>query len=103
MSALQAEVYEAFRSLDVPDDKALKDAIALSSALAKVEDETAKGFNRRDADIEAIRKDIGGINKEIGSVNVRMMAMTGEMNLIKWMLGTTLAAVVTVLFRVFTH
>ena len=96
MSAPQVEVYEAFRSLDVGDDKALKAAIALSSAMAKVEDETVRGFNRRDADIEAIRREIGGIN-------VRMAAMTGEMNLIKWMLGTTLAAVVTILFRIFSH
>ena len=71
MSALQAEVHEAFRSSDLSDN-ALKAAIALSSTLVKVEDETAKGFNRRDADIEAIRGDVGTINEEIGGINVRM-------------------------------
>lgn len=30
MSALQAEVFEAFRSIDIPEDKALKAATALS-------------------------------------------------------------------------
>jgi hypothetical protein len=30
MSAMQAEVFEAFRSIDVPEDKALKAATALS-------------------------------------------------------------------------
>ena len=125
MSALQAEVYEAFRVLDVPDDKALKAAVALSAALTKVEDETARGFNKRDADIEAIRKDIASINKEVagintrmasmqgdlngrmtgiqGDLNGRMTAMQGEINLLKWMMGTVIALVVTVLFRVFTH
>ena len=30
MSALQSEVFEAFRSIDVPEDKAIKAAAALS-------------------------------------------------------------------------
>ena len=30
MSALQSEVYEAFRAIDIPEDKALKAAAALS-------------------------------------------------------------------------
>ncbi len=37
MSMLQAEVYEAFRVLDVPDDKALRAAVALSAAFAKAD------------------------------------------------------------------
>ena len=80
MSALQAEVYEAFRVLDVSDDKALKAAIALSAALTKVEDETAKSFSRRDADTEAIRKDISGINKEVAGINTRLAVMQGDLN-----------------------
>ena len=125
MSVVQAEVYEAFRALDVPDDKALRAAVALSAALAKVEDETAKSFNKHDAGIEGIRKDIASINKEVagintqmaamqgdlngrmigvqGDLNGRMAAMQGEINLLKWMMGTVIALVVTVLFRVFTH
>ena len=96
MSVLQAEVYEAFRVLDVPDDKALKAAVALSAALMKVEDETAKNFSKRDSDIEAIRKDIT-------SINLRMAALVGDSNLMKWMMGTLIAGVVTVIFRVFSH
>ena len=45
MSALQAQVDEAFRTLDVTDEKALRAAIALSAALTRVEDDTAKAFN----------------------------------------------------------
>ena len=158
MSALQAEVYEAFRILDVSDDKALKAAVALSAALTKVEDETAKSFNKRDANVEAIRRDVSTINKEIAAVNTRIpiiqgetndrmtalesgltirmttlestlsnlittlesalnnritalegnlngriAAMQGEINLLKWMMATTIALLLTVLFRVFTH
>ncbi len=79
MSVLQAEVYEAFRMLDVPDDKALKAAVALSAALTKVEDETAKNFSKRDADVEAIRRDIASINKDVAGINTRLAVMQGDM------------------------
>ncbi len=103
MSMLQAEVYEAFRVLDVPDDKALRAAVALSAAFAKADDDINRNFSKRDADIEATRKDLSAIKADIGGINVRLATMTGEMNLLKWMMGTTIALLVTVLFRVFTH
>ena len=58
MSLLHAEVLEVFRSIDVPEDKAIKAATALSASLSKVEDETAKSFSRQDFDIDAIRKGV---------------------------------------------
>ena len=89
MSVLQAEVYEAFRSIDVPDDKALKAAVALSGALARVEDETSKGFSKRDADIDSIRKD------------VQVLKVDGAV--LKWMVGFNLASSDAILFKVFSH
>ena len=78
MSVLQAEVYEAFRVLDVPDDKALRAAVALSAALTKVEDETARSFSKRDADIEAIRRDVSSIGKDVAGINTRLAVMQGD-------------------------
>ena len=78
MSVLQAEVYEAFRVLDVPDDKALRAAVALSAALTKVEDETARSFSKRDADIEAIRRDVSSISKDVAGINTRLAVMQGD-------------------------
>ena len=43
MSTMQSEVFEAFRSLDIPEDKALKAAQALS---------------KRDEDVNSIKSDI---------------------------------------------
>jgi hypothetical protein len=103
MSVLQAEVYEAFRVLDVPDDKALRAAVALSAALAQAEENTSRSFSKRDADIEATRTDVSAIKTDISGIHVRLATMTGEINLLKWMMGTTIALLVTVLFRVFTH
>ena len=103
MSVLQAEVYQAFRTLDVPDDKALSAAVALSSAFGNVADETARGSSKRDADIEAIRKGMDGIRADVVGIKLDVAGMKGEIGLLKWMMGTTIALLVTVLFRVFTH
>ena len=100
MSVLQAEVYEAFRSLDVPDDRALKAAVALSAALSKGEDEairllkrveedTTRNFSKRDADIDAIRKDVT-------TLKVDSAVMKG-------MLGFILALQVALFIKAFVH
>lgn len=100
MSVLQAEVYEAFRSIDVPDDKALKAAVALSAAMSKsegeavrtnkrVEDETTEGFSKRDADIDAIRKDLHGLKID-SAVQ-------------KWISGVTLSMITAIFFKLFIH
>ncbi len=44
MSAMQSEIYEAFRSIEIPEDKALKSA----AALGKGDDDTAAAFAKRD-------------------------------------------------------
>ena len=38
-----------------------------------------------------------------GNSGSRTAAMQGEMNLLKWMMATTIALLETVLFRVFPH
>ena len=100
MSALQAEVYEAFRSIDVPDDKALKAAVALSAAMSKgeeevvrnlkhVEEETIRNFSKRDADIDAIRKDVSALKIDTA--------------VLKWMGGVLLTMVTAIFFKLFIH
>ena len=100
MSVLQAEVYEALRALDVPDDKALKAAVALTAALAKVEDETIKrlasrdveitrDFSKRDADIDTIRKDVQSLKVDSA--------------VMKWMLGIVLTMVTALFLKAFIH
>ena len=107
MSALQAEVYRAFRSLNVDDDRALDATVALSSAMEKgeaeamrnlkrVEDDASNNFSKRDADIEAIRKDVSAIKLDV-------VAVKGEVAILKWMGGVIVAMVTTLLFRAFMH
>ena len=87
MSVLHAEVLEAFRSIDVPEDKAIRAATALSASLSKVEDETARSFSTRDTDIGAFRKDV--------------TALKVDTAVLKWMNGVLLTMVTAILLRLF--
>ena len=89
MSALQSEIYEAFRSIDIPEDKALKAATALgkrdedmAADLAKRDSTISTGFARHDAKIASIKSDLA---------------------VLKWMSGFTLVLIVTILARIFIH
>jgi len=53
MSVMQSEVFEAFRAIDVPEDKALKAATALS---------------RRDDDVSTIKSELLDIRWMMGFV-----------------------------------
>ena len=131
MSAMQAEVFEAFRSIDVPEDKALKAATALSSALTKFETDTSSAFNKRDADMDAGRRDIGVLKtdmdatrKDIGVLRTDMDAtrkdigvlrtdieatrkdvnvLKTDMAVLKWMMGFVLAFQVLMFGKMFMH
>ena len=129
MSAMQAEVFEAFRAIDVPEDKALRAAAALASAFAKSEDDTARSFNKRDGAIDKLTAEVAALNSkltaevaalnskltaevvalnskitaEVAALNAKIVKLDGDVALLKWMVGFTLAMLVTLLFRSFTH
>ena len=118
MSAMQAEVFEAFRAIDVPEDKALRAAAALASALSKTEDDTARSFTKRDGAIDRLSAEVSALNArltaevsalnakltaEVSALNAKIVKLDGDVALLKWMVGFTLAMLVTLLFRSFTH
>jgi phosphate uptake regulator len=107
MSAMQAEVFEAFRAIDVPEDKALRAAAALASAITKSEDETARSFAKRDSAVDKLTAEVvalgAKLTAEVSALNARMAKLEGDVALLKWMVGFSLAMTVTLLFRVFTH
>jgi hypothetical protein len=53
MSSMQAEVYEAFRAIDIPEDKAVKAATALG---------------QRDHDVSALKSDMSVMKWMMGFV-----------------------------------
>ena len=114
MTALQIEVLEAFRSIDVPEEKAIKAAAALSLAYAKAETETNANFQKRDAEVDLVRKDISksiseiqkdieAVRRDSTSIKLDVAGVKGEQVLLRWMVGFGLAMLVTLLFRSFTH
>jgi hypothetical protein len=72
MSTMEAEVFEAFRSVGVADDKAILAAQALG---------------KRDPDI-------GGLKQDVASLKTDMV-------LLKWMVGVVMAMSLTILFKIF--
>ncbi len=103
MSAMQAEVFEAFRSIDVPEDKALKAAAALASAYTRTEDDTTRSFAKRDGTIESIGKDVTSLKLDIAAVKVEVATVKGKVDLLQWMVALCISLLVTVLFKLFSH
>lgn len=60
MSNLQSEVFEAFRAIDVPEEKALKAATALS---------------RRDDDVASLRRDMAVLKWMVGTLYPLVLAI----------------------------
>lgn len=110
MTAVQAEVYGAFRTLEVSDDKAMEAAIALTSAFASVQESNDKSFTKRDNSIEiigkdviALGKDLTGVKLDLSGVKVELAGVKGELVLHRWMLGFVLATNVAIVFKLFGH
>ena len=104
MSAMQTEVYEAFRAIDGPEDKALRAAAALSTAFAKRDVETEVAFDDRDGKITAIPIDMATIRvdlaalrdsaaprSDLDALKVDQAIIEGDVALLKWMIGFLLA------------
>jgi hypothetical protein len=60
MSTMQREVFEAFRSIEVPEDKALKAAAALS---------------KRDEDVVSLRQDMVVLKWMVGTLYPLVLAI----------------------------
>ncbi len=85
MTSMQTEVFEAFRCIEIPEDKAIKAASALG---------------KRDNDFTAA---LGKRDEQIVRLTVDIQRLTGDMQLAKWMQGFVLALLVALLFRASSH
>ena len=64
MSTIQAEVFEAFRAIDIPEDKAMKAAQALS---------------RRDEDVSSLKSDMQLMKWMLGFVLAFQVAIFAKL------------------------
>ena len=83
MTTLLTEVLDAFRAINVPEDKARAAAVALSQA----DDKFAK-LDTRLAELE-------------GRMNTRFAGIVGRLDKLQWMLAFLLAANVAILVKLF--
>jgi hypothetical protein len=94
MSSIQAEVFEALRAIDIPKEKALKAAAALS---------------RRDTDGMGVKADLASLANRVAlkddltPVRADLADMTGDVKLLKGMLPFLLAFQVAILVKLFMH
>jgi hypothetical protein len=83
---MEAEVYEAFRSIGIADEK----AVAAESALS-----------RREPDILSMKGDIGTLKADVGSLKADVATLQVDVALLKWMLGFVFAGVLTLVLKAF--
>jgi chemotaxis response regulator CheB len=81
MSVMDAEVFDAFRSIGVADDKA-------SAA--------AQAMKRQDPDILTIKVDMGVMKGDIATLKV-------DVALLKWMVGFIVAGIIALVLKAFVH
>ena len=86
MSTMDAEVFEAFRSVGIADDKAILAAQALG---------------RRDPDISTLKQDMLSVKQDVASLKQDVATLKTDVALMKWMLGVVLAMLLTLLFKSF--
>lgn len=84
MSTMQTEVFEALRAIDIPEDKALKAAAALS---------------RREEDVAALRSDVAAVGGDVALLKPDVAALKRDMAVLRWMVGTLHPLVLAILVK----
>jgi len=129
MTTILTEVYDAFVSAGVPDDKARKAAEALSGherRFDKLENTIDLRFSALERNVEArfaaLKGDMdarfvalkgemdarfvalkGEMDARFANVDTRFAKVDGELLLLKWMMGFTLALVFAIFAKQFVH
>ena len=88
MTVMDAEVFDAFRSIGVPDDKA-------SAA--------AQAMNKQYADLGTMKADVATLKIDVGVLKVDVGALKVDMALLKWMVGFMFAGVLGLVLKAFVH
>ncbi len=102
MSTMQSEVFEALRAIDIPEDKAVKAATALSRrdedvAVLRSDTTSLRG------DVGVLKGDVGVLKGDVGVLKTDTTALKRDMAVLKWMVGTLYPLVLAILVRLFLH
>jgi hypothetical protein len=95
MAQMVSEVYDALRSVNVPEDKARKAAEAMALP------ELGKSY---DARFDKVNARFDEIDRDFDRLEADVVALKTDATLMKWMLGFALAMIAAVLGRLlFIH
>ena len=93
MTALQLEVLEAFRAIDIPEDKAARAAAALSSAYTKFEADIGTNLHKRDTeigkDVSAIRSALSEAREDVSAIRNDFSEMRRDVSQLREELSET--------------
>ena len=119
MTTMVAELYDALLAAGAPDEKARKAAETMAGYEAY-----EQRFGRIESDIGELKRDIGelknsvsaieqrlsGLSSDVsrqsstlGDVERRLSRLSGELLLLKWMVGFALAFLVAISVKLFLH
>jgi len=99
---MEAEVYEAFKAIGIPDDKASAAAQALSkpkpefSTLAADVGTLKSDFSIMKSDIAVMKSDIILLKSDVASLKTSMAVL-------QWGVGITTASVLSLVAKAFLH
>jgi outer membrane murein-binding lipoprotein Lpp len=97
MAQMVSEVYDALRSVNVPEDKARKAAEALAVPdMGKVDDAR---FDRIDSEIADLKADVAGLKIDVAALKTDVASLKTDIALIKLMLGFVVAMNAAILAR----
>jgi len=111
MAQMVSEVYDALRSVNVPEDKARKAAEALAwPETGRIYDTR---FDRIESDLTSLKTDVSALRNDVGTLKADVGTLKGDVAvlrsdvaalktdsvLMKWMIGFTLAIVTGILAR----
>ncbi len=109
MSVMEAEVYEAFKAIGVPDEKASAAAQALSRPKPEVSTLAADlgalklDFTMMRSDIVVMKSDIAVLKSDVGVLKTDVASLKTSMAVLQWGVGITIASVLSLVAKAFLH
>jgi hypothetical protein len=98
MTTMVAELYDALLAAGTPDEKARKAAEAMAGYEAY-----EQRLGRMETDIGELKRDVGELRRAVSGLDQRVSGLSGEVLLVKWMLGFVLAFQVAIAIKLFLH
>jgi hypothetical protein len=98
MTTMVAELYDALLAAGAPDEKARKAAETMAGYEAHEQQ-----LGRIETDVVDLKRDVAELRRMAANGEQRLSGLSGEVLLLKWMLGFVLAFQVAISVKLFLH